>query len=152
MTLNFWSSCFHLLGAENNAIGYRAHFLCDAWETLYQLNCSPSLASFEMGLVLSLTTCHELKKKSLSSKVYRDAFVANMFWKSGMSSVMTLYWKTIMCCLSSLKNWLWKQSSHFPHLRPKVFFSQHILQGPLSRVGMYPPPKNLWAGKKKAVK
>lgn len=88
---------------------------CTNWAT------TPNMTNFEMGFVLSLTTRYELQKQCLSSEVYSEAFVPLLFWKSGMSSVMTLYWKVIIRCLSLLRSWLLKQSCPFPYLRPKVF-------------------------------
>jgi hypothetical protein len=85
MPLNFCSPSFHLAGSGNNGIGYllclllcsargQSESFIHAGEALYQLSYSPSMASFEMVLVLSLTTCYEPQRNC-----YSEACVPHLF-------------------------------------------------------------------------
>lgn len=113
MTLNFRSSCLHVLGAGNNGIEGHAWLsvvirldqgLCACLGSPAPAELQPQLVQFWNEVSSESHTCHEHQKKPLSSEVYRDAVVAQVFWKSGMSSLMKLHVST--CCLSSLRSWI----------------------------------------------
>lgn len=101
------------LGAGNNGIEGHAWLsvvirldqgLCACLGSPAPAELQPQLVQFWNEVSSESHTCHEHQKKPLSSEVYRDAVVAQVFWKSGMSSLMKLHVST--CCLSSLRSWV----------------------------------------------